>query len=132
MKIFLKVFSVFCLLFSCYGCAAILLGAGVLGGMAISDDTVQSYIDKNLDSLWKISVDVLTKVGSIEEKDKDKGIIKASVEKSNVTLKFEMVTEKTTRLKITARKIRNLLPDIKLAASINNLIVKRSDKKEWH
>jgi hypothetical protein len=128
MRSFLKLFFIFFLIFTTSGCAAVLLGAGVIGGMAISDDTVQSYVDKNFNSLWKISLDILGKMGSVTERDKDKGIIKAVVEKSNVTVKLEVITEKTTRLKVSARKIRKLLPNIDLATKINNRIVKQASK----
>ncbi|MFH1857110.1 MAG: DUF3568 family protein [Candidatus Omnitrophota bacterium] len=128
MKNFLKSALVVLMIFSLCGCAAVLLGAGILGGAAISDDTVQSYIDKDFDSLWNISLDVLGKMGTVEEKNKDTGVIKAVVEKSNVTIKLEGVTDKTTRLKISARKIRKLLPDIDKAAIINNRIAKQAEK----
>ena len=128
MRLFFRLFLVSFLIFSTSGCAAILLGAGVVGGMAISDDTVQSYVDKNFDSLWKISLDVLEKMGEVTDKDKDKGVIKAVVEKSDVTVKLEIVTEKATRLKVSARKIKKVLPNIDLATKINNRIVKQASK----
>ncbi len=96
--------------------------------MAISADTVQSYVDRNFDSLWKISVSVLEKMGSISEKNKHAGLIKAVVEKSNITIKLEKVTRKTTRLKISARKTYKLLPNINLATKVNNRIVKETSK----
>lgn len=128
MKLFFRLCLIFFFIFSGSGCAAILIGSGVVGGMAISADTVQSYVDRNFDSLWKISISVLEEMGSISEKNKHKGLIRAVVEKSNVTIKLEKVTRKTTRLKISARKIYKLLPNINLATKVNNRIVKETSK----
>lgn len=128
MRLFLKLCLVLFFIFSSSGCAAVLIGAGVVGGIVISDDTVQSYVDRNFNSLWKISLDVLSEMGSITEKNKHKGLIEAVVEKSNVTVKLEKITKKTTRLKISARKIYKLLPNIKLATKINNRIIKKISK----
>lgn len=128
MKLFFRLCFIFFFVFSSSGCAAILIGGGVVGGMAISADTVQSYLDKSFDSLWKVSVNVLGEMGEISEKNKHTGVIKAVVEKSNVTIKLEKVTKKTTRIKISARKIYKLLPNINLSTKINNRIVKETSR----
>lgn len=122
MKSLLKLGIILFLAFSISGCVAFLVGAGVIGGVAISEDTVESYVDRDFDALWKISIDVIERIGVVTEKDKDKGLLKGVVEKSAVTVKLEEISQKTTRLKISARRLHKLLPNIKMATKLNNRI----------
>lgn len=121
----MKKILLFCFTLAFSGCAAFLIGtAGVLGGVAISEDTVQSDIDVGYDPLWNVVLNEIEKMGGeVILKNKPQGLIKTKVKSSRVSIKFEYLTEKTVRLKITARK--NYLPNIKLAHEIAARILKK-------
>ena len=60
---------------------------GIVGGIAISEDTVQTEFDQGYDQVWNASVDVLRKAGSLITKYKQAGRIEAHVPKSKVTVR---------------------------------------------
>ncbi len=106
------------------GCAALLVGTavGVVGGVAISDDTVQSDIDVPFTKVWDRAGNVILDMGGeIQKEDMEKGVITSKVKSSSVTLSIDALTEKATRLKVKARK--NYLPNIKLAHKIAGRII---------
>lgn len=103
-----------CLLFS--GCIFIVAGVGVLGGYAISKDTIQGETDKNFLSIWDSSLDILKVMGLVYTEHKSKGTLEAKVNSSDVKIVIEELTVKTTRLRVSARKY--LFPDISLAQKI--------------
>ncbi len=110
--------AVACLLCGCVLVPIALVGGGVVGGMAISEDTVQTEFDRSYDEVWAASLDVLEKAGGIETKDKEIGRIEAYVPKSKVTIKVEQLTASTVRVQVKARKVARVLPDIKTAHRI--------------
>ena len=114
-------FSALCL----QGCAALLIGtAGVIGGVAISEDTVQSDMDAGYDQVWNTTLNEIEKMGGdITLKDKVHGLIDVKVKGSRVHLSLDRITEKTVRLKVKSR--RNYLPNIKLAHEISARILKK-------
>ena len=107
------------------GCAALLIGtAGVIGGVAISEDTVQSEIDAGYDQVWNVTLNEIEKMaGKVTLKDKVTGLMEAKVRASNVHIQIDRITEKTVRLKVKARK--NYLPNIKLAHEISARILRK-------
>ena len=108
------------LLFS--GCALFLFGAGAAGGLAISKDTIEGHFDKKLDPVWKASREVLVQEGFIRLEDRPHGRIEAEVRKSEVKIEILPVSEKTVRIRVKARKGRNLLPNPDLANELYNKI----------
>lgn len=113
----------FCLLSS--GCIYVVAGVGVLGGYAISKDTIQGETDRSFESLWGASLDVLDIMGLVYTEHKSKGVIEAKVNSSDVKVAIEELTPKTARLRVSARKY--LLPDINLAQKIYIKIVQKSE-----
>ena len=106
------------------GCAAVLLGtAGVLGGMAISEDTVQSEIEAGYRKVWNVTLDELGRMGTIRMEDDRGGRIEAKVKNSEVVATLEQATEKVVRLKVKSRK--RLLPNVKLSHEIVGRVLKR-------
>lgn len=103
------------------GCALIplaLVGGGVVGGLAISEDTVQTEFDRSYDDVWNACVEVLESAGAIEMKDREVGRIQAYVPKSKVTVTVEQLTPAAMRIQVKARKAARLLPDINMAHRI--------------
>ncbi len=110
--------AVLCLLCGCVLVPIALVGGGVVGGMAISEDTVQTEFDRTYDQVWDACISVLDKAGAIESKDKEVGIVQAYVPKSKVAVRVEQLTETTVRIQVKARKAARLLPDIKMAHKV--------------
>jgi len=107
-----------CALSGCILVPIALVGGGVIGGMAISEDTVQTEFDRSYAQVWDASLAVLDKAGAIEIKDKELGIIQGYVRKSKVTVRLEELTASTVRIQVKARKSAGVLPDIKTSHTI--------------
>ena len=113
------------LAFGLQGCAALLIGtAGVIGGVAISEDTVQSDIDAGFDQAWNTALNEVEKMGGeVKLKEKFRGVVEAKIRSSIVHISLERITDKTVRLKVKSRK--NYLPNIKLAHEISARVIKK-------
>ncbi len=89
---------------------------GVLGGYAISKDTIQGETDKSYDSLWDSALMVGRIRGQIKYEDPTKGYIELEAESSRVYIRLIRLTAATTRLRVSARKYH--LPNLGLAQDI--------------
>lgn len=118
-RIFLGIISVFASLALC-GCAVLLLGGGIAGGIAISKDTAKLEKEVNFNHAWKTTYDVIADMGTIESSNKDAGKIEAKVRSSNVTAHIIQVTPKSVRIEIKSRKA--MFPNLDLAMEITNKI----------
>lgn len=109
------------------GCVAFVVGGavGVLGGYAVSKDTIQGETEKGYDSLWDGASVVLEDMGASEINDSQKGVIRAKVGKSKVYITMEQLTPRTVRLKVKCRK--NILPDLSLSQKLYVRIVEQAD-----
>jgi hypothetical protein len=103
-----------------YGCAAVLVGAGVAGGIAISEDTAKLEVDTSFDRAWKTTYDVIKGMGVISDTDRETGKLEALIQESKVEARIIPLTSRTVRIEIKARK--NLLPNMDLAMRIINRI----------
>lgn len=106
------------LCFSFSGCVWVLLGAGAAGGYAVSGDTIAGEIDADYDSIWSAAENVAKIMGTVKNKDRTKGIIGVDVDRSKVDILIERITPETLRLKVSARKYLNLMPNKGLAQKI--------------
>lgn len=111
-------FIVISLCFSLSGCVWMLLGAGAAGGYAVSKDSIAGEIDADYDTIWNAAERVSEIMGTIKNKDRTKGIIDLDVDKSKVSIRIERLTLETLRLRVAARKYKNLVPDPGLAQKI--------------
>lgn len=118
--------STFLLLFALNGCTAVLIGAGAAGGVALSNDEVSTFIDTDSQTIFDRSQDVLIEMGQITQINKNAGIIRVDIGDSKVICIIEVVTEKTVKLRVKARK--NCLPNVDLAHIISTKIMKRCKK----
>lgn len=105
------------------GCAAVLVGAGAAGGIAISKDSASVNLDKSFDAAWKVTYKQLEKMGAINLQDKKAGKIEANIQDSEVTANIKQLTPKTVTIDIKARK--NLFPNLTLAEDILNRIIQQ-------
>lgn len=104
------------------GCALLLVGAGVTGGIAISKDTFEGHFDRKLENVWRATREVIMEQGFIRNEDKPHGRIEAEVGKSEVKVEIQQVSEKAVRIRVKARKSHKLLPNPGLANDLYNKI----------
>ena len=127
---YVRIFSYFLIpilgLYIC-GCAAFVVGSavGLLGGYAISKDTIQGETEKDYDSLWDAAAEVLDKMGASEVDDSNKGAIRAKIGKSKVYITMEQLTPHTARLRVKCRK--NVLPDLSLSQKLYVRIIEQAE-----
>lgn len=113
-------------IFSIAGCLPLIVGGavGVLGGYAISKDTIQGDTDKDYDLLWNSALSISRVRGTVKQEDYTRGYIELEVKPSRVWIKLIRITPATTRLRVSARKYR--LPNIDLAQDMYVKIMEMS------
>lgn len=102
------------------GCAPIWIGAGAVGGYAVSHDAIRSHFEVSEGVLYDLSRDVLRDFGFITEEDERRGRLRGEVDGVTVTITVEPVSDRTVRLTVRARKF--LLPRIHTAHKVYNAI----------
>jgi hypothetical protein len=105
--------GVACMVSGCVLVPIALVGGGVIGGIAISEDTVQTDFDESYDEVWNAALGVVDELGKVEIKDEDVGRIQGYVPKSKVTVQLQQLTPSTVRVHVKARKTAGVVPDIK-------------------
>ena len=106
------------------GCAALLVGAGVAGGYAISKDAVSNHFDLPLSQVYRVSRSVAGETGLITLEDEHRGLIKATVEGAKVTITVTKVTDRTVKLQVKARNDL-MMPAVDVAQAVYNKIFDR-------
>ncbi|MFH1507461.1 MAG: DUF3568 family protein [Candidatus Omnitrophota bacterium] len=108
-----------------YGCAPVLVGAvvgaGALGGYALSPDTVEADAEQPYEELWRSAIDIARIRGEIIQENYSQGYIEFKEKSSRVWIKLLRLTRSVTRIKISARK--NHLPSLALAQELYAKIV---------
>jgi len=107
------------------GCALFLVGAGVAGGVAISEDEIEGLMEKKFDRVWTAAREVVIKEGFIKLEDRAHGTMEGEVRKSEVKISVAELTEKTVRLRVKARKVYRVVPDLDLANELYNKILRK-------
>ena len=105
------------------GCVPILIGAGVAGGIVVTQDMVRLQYDTSFDHAWDTTHEAIDKMGIISFQDKKAGKIEATIQESFVTARVTPVTAQSMKIEIKARK--NMLPNMDLANKIINDINNR-------
>jgi len=110
-------------LFIVSGCVPVILGAGVVTGYALSNDSAMGNINVGYHDLWIACKDVLdSERADIIDAKESNGIIKANISDVNITLKIDSLSDRVQRLKISARKY--LIPKPYIAQDIFAKIAK--------
>ncbi len=88
------------------GCAAplLLVGAGAVGGYAVSRDTFEGITAKGQEEIWDASYKVASIMGAVEEDNRHSGQMIARINGARVTITVVPVNLNTTKLRIKARK----------------------------
>jgi len=121
MKSLIFLVIIFSLLSS--GCIPLLVGAGAVGGYAVSNDSARGNVGVSYNELWSECLVVLEdEAAQISESNESKGLIKAKIDSYDVTVKIDSIVPDLQKLKVSAR--RNLLPKPQFAQDIFFKIVK--------
>jgi hypothetical protein len=123
MNSFLKAWAVAVFLVLNSGCTAMLIGAGVAGGLVISEDSAKFSVDKDFSHAWAASHQVLFKEGKITLEDKTAGKMEAALGDSRVVVLVKAITRRSTSIEVKAR--RNRLPHVALSTEISRKIQER-------
>ena len=109
----------FIFLFSFAGCAApiiLAVGAGAIGGYAISRDTFEGITAKGQDEIWEAAYRVVSIMGSAEDNDRKRGEMTARINGVTVSIIIMPINLTTTKLRIKARK--GIFPRIGVAQEV--------------
>lgn len=106
------------------GCVPLIIGGvGILGGYAISRDTVAIEMSRDEEDIWRAAKEVVSKLGIIETADDDIKVLEANIYSSSVVIRVERLTDATNRLRVKARKF--LLPNVGLAQKVFVKIIQK-------
>lgn len=109
----------FCLVTFLAGCVPLVLvavGAGAVGGYAVSRDTFEGVSSKAQDEIWDAANHVLSIMGEVKDSDRKGGTIMAMVSGAKVTVSVIPVSLTATKLRVKARK--GIFPRIAIAQDV--------------
>jgi hypothetical protein len=106
------------------GCAALLIGAGAVGGYAVSKDSVRNQFDLPRDRVFQESLAVAKDMGFVTLEDRARGKIEVKIQDANVKISVTQLTKKAVELKVKARNSL-LMPEIDVAQAVYTKIVER-------
>ena len=101
------------------GCAPLIVGGavGVVGGYAMSRDTVAGESDKDYEALWDAALEVSNSMGIVKKQDRQRGTMLFNIGATNwVQISLEKLTVETSRLKVRAKK--HHFPDLNTAEKV--------------
>ena len=104
------------------GCVLLLLGAGAVGGYAVSKDSVKNHYDLPPAAVFRHALAVAKEMGEVTLEDPKNGVIKAKIMETNVTITVKPVSSRTVELK---GKARNVMPKVEAAQEVYGRIVQR-------
>lgn len=104
------------------GCALFLVGAGAVGGYAISRDSVHNVFDLSRHRLYDRSLAVAQSMGLVKVEDQTHGLIAAEIQDVNVTITIKQLTKKTVELTVRGRS-HFFLPNVDVAQEVYGKIV---------
>ena len=114
-RLFLSAFLIFSLA-GCVPMVFVAVGAGAMGGYAISRDTFEGVSAKGQDEIWDAANHVLSIMGEVKDSDRKAGTIHSIVSGANVTVSVISVNLTTTKLRVKARK--SIFPRIAIAQDV--------------
>ena len=106
------------------GCPLIWVGTGVVGGYAISKDSVRNQFELPRDQVFRHSAAVAHQMGFVTIEDGSRGLLKVKIGDTNVTITIKPMTKHSVELKVQARN-QVFLPQIDVAQAVYNMIVER-------
>ena len=121
-KIIFAIFAIVLLITT--GCVPVLIGAGVVTGYMVSNDSAVGNVKGDYRDLWDISMEVLRETDEVEiiEVNESKGRIKAKIGEIGLMIKIDTLDRENQKLKVCARKY--FLPRPQYAQKIFFKIIK--------
>lgn len=126
--LFRLVLSVF-LVTSLAGCVPLIflaVGAGAVGGYAVSRDTFEGISAKAQDELWDATNQVLTIMGDVKDSDRKGGSMTATITGAKVTVSIIPMSLTATKLRVKARK--SIFPRIAIAQDVYTKIMRQTEQ----
>lgn len=120
VRIFLSVLLVSSLV-GCVPMVLVAVGAGAVGGYAVSRDTFEGVSSKGQDEIWDAANHVLSIMGEVKNTERKNGSIDAIVTGVKVTVSVIPVSLTATKLRIKARK--SIFPRIAVAQDVYTKII---------
>ena len=106
------------------GCVFVVGAAvGVLGGYAISQDTIQGEASAAYSQAWEAALEVMRIMGDASIEDSTLGTIEATVNSAKVWVTVTEIVDGAVRIRVKSRKY--MLPNLKLAQKIYIKIVEK-------
>ena len=109
-------------LVSAAGCAVVWLGAGAVGGYAVSRDSIKNDLERSPGEVYAVSHQVVRALGILLEEDEPHGFMKANVEGARVTITIKSLSPHVVELKVKARR-GAILPKLDVAERVYNKIM---------
>ncbi len=119
MKFLSAVFMGCALLLSAQGCVPpvfLAVGAGAVGGYAVSRDTFEGITTRGQEEIWEAAYHVVSIMGTVDDSNRKRGEIFARINGVGVTITMLPVNLTTTKLRIKARK--GIFPRIGIAQDV--------------
>jgi len=112
------------------GCAPLfLMTVGGVGVYAVSKDTIQGDTDTTYETLWDAAMKVARIRGTILQEDSNRGYIEIDAKPNRIKIQFVRVTAATTKIKVTARKYKNMFPNIEIAQDVFIKIIEEAKRQ---
>jgi len=112
------------------GCAPLfLMTVGGVGVYAISKDTIQGDTDTAYETLWDATMKVARIRGTIFQEDFNRGHIEIDAKPNKIKIQLVRVTAATTKIKVTARKYKNMFPNIEIAQDVFVKIIEEAKRQ---
>ncbi len=110
-------------LFLLSGCVPVLIGAGAVGGYALSSDSARGRVSTSYPEIWDLCIETLeAKEADFLTINQARGHIKAVVYEHSVTIRIDSLSSRTQQLRVAAR--RYFMPRPQFAQEIFFEIVK--------
>ena len=110
-------------LFVISGCVPVILGAGVVTGYALSNDSAMGNVKVSYHDLWIACKDTLvSERANIISAKESSGTIKAKLFDTDIAVKIDSLSDEVQRLKVSVRKY--FIPKPYVAQSIFSKITK--------
>ncbi len=106
------------------GCAPLLVGAGAVGGYALSRDSVIDYVDNSKEAVYEEALTVAKKMGEVALEAPKQGVIQARIEQADVKITVRQLTPQTVELRVRARN-KFLMPKVNVAQRVYARIKER-------
>ena len=108
-------------LVGCVPMVFVAVGAGAVGGYAVSRDTFEGVSAKGQDEIWDAANHVLSIMGEVKDSDRKGGSVFALVSGTHVTVSVIPESLTATKLRVKARK--SIFPRIAIAQDVYTKII---------